>query len=330
MPAHRLCRSVVLGLSALSLWVATARADDKPKIAVLGLEVQTTGGAPDPESTKIARDLTDGLRRKALGGAGQYTMAPQSERELIDEKLMASCLDENAKCMAQIGAGLKADFLLYGRIDKNTKDCGDGYRVTLKLLDVAKAAEVSPPSPAKSCISLATAKDNAKGWGEKTYGKVVDNESTSTASNKDKDRDKDRDKDITTTTVVTGPSSPPKKGNGWKTATYVSLGLVVVAGTASGISALEVNSVKQGDDCAIPPMKQTKFACKHGDALSTTSYVGLGVAAGAALFTGVAYYMSSRSKEHASPVAGKPRKKQMVVTPVVTPDGGGATVQFDW
>jgi len=327
MPAHRLCRSAVLGLGALSLWVATARADDKPKIAVLGLEVQTTGGAPDPESTKIARDLTDGLRRKALGGAGQYVMAPNSERELIDEKLMASCLDENPKCMAQIGAGLKTDFLLYGRIDRNTKDCGDGYRVTLKLLDVAKAAEVSPPTPSKSCIALATAKDNAKGWGEKTYGKIIDNESTTVTS---KDKDKDKDKDTTSTTVITGPSNPPKKSNGWKTGTYVSLGIVVVAGGAAGISALELNSVKQGDDCAASGMKQTKFACKHGDALSTTSYVGLGVAAGAALFTGVAYYMSSRSKEHATPIAGKPRKKQMVVTPVVTPDGGGATVQFDW
>jgi len=316
MPAHRLRRSVVLGLGAVLLLASTALADDKPKIAVLGLEVQATGGAPDQETTKIARNLTDGLRQRALSGAGQYTMAPNSERELIDEKLMASCLDEAPKCMAQIGAGLKADFLLYGRVDKTKeKDCE--YRITLRLLDVAKATE---PTSSKHCISATTATGNPKQWGEKTYAKVVGDDSNSTATTSA----------TTTTTVVTPPPSTPKKSNGWKKAAYVSTGVVIVAGLAAGVSALEVNSVGQGDECAPKDQPQTKFACKHGNALSATSYAGLGVSIGAAVFTGVAWYMSSRSKER-STVAGKPaKKKTFAVTPVVTPDGGGATVRFDW
>jgi hypothetical protein len=315
MPAHRLRRSVVLGLGAVLLLASTALADDKPKIAVLGLEVQAAGGAPDQETTKIARNLTDGLRQRALSGSGQYTMAPNSERELIDEKLMASCLDEAPKCMAQIGAGLKADFLLYGRVDKTKeKDCE--YRITLRLLDVAKATE---PASSKHCISAATATGNPKQWGEKTYTKVVGDDSGSSAGTST----------ATTTTVVTPPPSTPKKSNGWKKAAYVSGSIAIISGAAYAVAGGSYLLAGGGDKCAPEDQKQTKWVCRNGETLTSTANVVGPMAAAAAVFTGVAWYMSSRSKER-STVAGKPAKKNFVVTPVVTPDGGGATVRFDW
>jgi len=51
-----------------------------------------------------------------------------------------SCDNEAASCMVVIGAGLAADVLLYGRVERK----GDVYRVSLKLLDVkAKTIEAS-------------------------------------------------------------------------------------------------------------------------------------------------------------------------------------------
>lgn len=111
----------------------------KPKIAILGLEAAPgPSGAVDPETTQVARDLTKELRQRAASGASPYTVAPNSSKELADEKLLMSCDNEAMSCMAVIGAGLAADILLYGRVERR----GEVYRVSLKLLDVkAKTAE---------------------------------------------------------------------------------------------------------------------------------------------------------------------------------------------
>lgn len=111
----------------------------KPKIAILGLEAAPgPSGTVDPETTQVARDLTKELRQRAASGASPYTVAPNSSKELADEKLLMSCDNEAMSCMAVIGAGLAADILLYGRVERR----GEVYRVSLKLLDVkAKTAE---------------------------------------------------------------------------------------------------------------------------------------------------------------------------------------------
>lgn len=110
-----------------------AVAEAKPKIAILGLEaVPAANGTVDPATTQVARAITRELRQRAQSAASPYAIAPNSSKELTDEKLLMSCDNEAASCMAVIGAGLAADVMLYGRVEKR----GDTYRVSLKRLDV--------------------------------------------------------------------------------------------------------------------------------------------------------------------------------------------------
>ena len=113
----------------------------KPKIAILGLEAAPgPSGVVEPETTQVARDITRELRQRAQASTSPYVIAPNSNKELIDEKLLMSCDNEAASCMVVIGAGLAADVLLYGRVERK----GDVYRVSLKLLDVkAKTIETA-------------------------------------------------------------------------------------------------------------------------------------------------------------------------------------------
>jgi hypothetical protein len=105
----------------------------KPKIAILGLEAAPgPSGAVDPATTRVAREITQELRQRAQADASPYTVAPNSSKELTDEKLLGSCDNEALSCMAVIGAGLAADMLLYGRVERK----GKIYQVSLNLLDV--------------------------------------------------------------------------------------------------------------------------------------------------------------------------------------------------
>jgi TolB-like protein len=128
------CFVWVLGLGDVA-WAG------KPKIAILGLEViPGPSGTVDPTVTQIARELTTDLRQRAQSDASPYVMAQNSTKELTDEKLLMSCDNEAATCMSVIGAGLSADFLLYGHIEKR----GDVYRISIRLLDVkAKTFETT-------------------------------------------------------------------------------------------------------------------------------------------------------------------------------------------
>src|SRR5688500_6044270 len=89
-------RRIVIAL--LLCCSATAWADKKPKIAVLGLEV-VTSGAPDKDSVRIATDLTVALRMRPKAGQGPWAWAPGSEKDLLDEKLLEKCETEARSCM---------------------------------------------------------------------------------------------------------------------------------------------------------------------------------------------------------------------------------------
>ncbi len=105
----------------------------KPKIAILGLEAAPgSSGAVDPATTQIARSVTRELRQRAQAVASPYAVAANSSKELTDEKLLMSCDSEAPSCMAVIGAGLAADVLLYGRVEKK----GELYKISLKRLEV--------------------------------------------------------------------------------------------------------------------------------------------------------------------------------------------------
>ena len=124
---HVICCALVVcaGLTTTAL--------AKPKVAVLGLEASAgPSGAVDPPTTHVAREVTKELRQRARSGASPYTLAPNSERELTDEKLLVSCDTEGPECMKTIAVGIGADKLLFGHVEKR----GDTFRVVLKLLDV--------------------------------------------------------------------------------------------------------------------------------------------------------------------------------------------------
>lgn len=113
---------------------------DKPRIAVLGLEVaQGPSGGIDPGAQLIAREITKELRQRVQSPACPYVMAPNSNKELLEEKRLMSCENEEPDCMVVIGAGLASDALLYGRVEKR----GQGFRISLKLFDV-KRKQVQP------------------------------------------------------------------------------------------------------------------------------------------------------------------------------------------
>src|SRR5215475_2846263 len=132
-PAVVLCLVAAIG-PARAAWA------DKPRIAVLGLEVaQGPSGGIDASAQLIAREITKELRQRVQSPACPYTMAPNSNKELLDETLLMSCENEAPDCMVLIGAGLASDVLLYGRVEKR----GQGFRISLKLLDI-KRRQVQP------------------------------------------------------------------------------------------------------------------------------------------------------------------------------------------
>jgi len=124
---------VALALALIALASTSVLA--KPKIAILGLEVT---GVVDQAATNVARDLTDGMRQRAKVGNGPFTLAPNSDRELIDEKVIKQCESEEAGCMSEIGKDIETDVLVYGKLEKD----GGGFQATIVMLDVKKRTTI--------------------------------------------------------------------------------------------------------------------------------------------------------------------------------------------
>jgi len=152
-----------LGLGLVLLAALTSVASAKPKVAILGLEVI---GSLDPEQVKLAKQLTVGLRERASAGTGPYELAPNSDKELVDEKLMNNCGTEALVCMSPIGLNMHADYLMFGNIEKVDK----GYHVTIKLIRVA----TKMPLPTSSeIIALTDIKNDPKGVAKRAYAKMT-------------------------------------------------------------------------------------------------------------------------------------------------------------
>src|SRR5262245_56426364 len=113
----------------------------RPKLAVLGLEV-TGDSAMDPKSTEAAKALTRELRREANRPNGSFELAPNSNKDLLEMKLLSDCSDEGRRCMSEIGKQLKAERLLYGKLERKK----GGYSVSLRLLDTEKGELVNQTS----------------------------------------------------------------------------------------------------------------------------------------------------------------------------------------
>jgi hypothetical protein len=99
-------------------------------VAILGLEV-TGQSATDQKAIRAADDLTKELRREAQRDSGPYELAANSNKTLLDIKMLSECSDEGLKCMSEIGQQMGAERLIYGKLERKKA----GYEVSLKLLN---------------------------------------------------------------------------------------------------------------------------------------------------------------------------------------------------
>src|SRR5436190_420839 len=155
-------------LALLMIGLIGAPAFAKPMIAVLGLEVVDASGTPSAQDTQVAKDLSDGLRARAKAGTGQYQLAPGSDKELIDQKLLNNCDTEAAPCMAAIGNQLGAEVLMFGKIQKEGKS---SYQVTMKVLDVG-SKKITKSSTDLIPVSEASGAALQR-WAQKIYAKLT-------------------------------------------------------------------------------------------------------------------------------------------------------------
>ncbi len=169
--------SLVAIAIALVGWIAPAAAQkDKPKIAILGLEVIDGGAGIDAATTQFAKALTDAMRVRPNSNSGPYLLAPSSAREFIDLKAIAGC-DEEGKdkdskdkyreCIAGMGVNLKTEFLVYGKVERGKT----GYQVVLFLMQVntKQIAQRIPDSiPFNESTGL-----SVTSWGKNLYGRLV-------------------------------------------------------------------------------------------------------------------------------------------------------------
>lgn len=162
-------RSLVLLLTLVGLAIARP-VEAKPSVAILGLEVTDTGsagGGVDAKSTQFAATLTEVLRQRAKITSGPFSLAPGSDKDLVEMKLLSGCDNEANDCMAAIGGELAADRLVFGHVERQAK----GYQVSLKLLNIAtKRTEFSVSDLIPYGETGGRALD---GWGKTLYAKVT-------------------------------------------------------------------------------------------------------------------------------------------------------------
>jgi hypothetical protein len=149
---------------------------DKPKVAILGIEVVDNGGGIDKGSTDFARDLTAALRdRPQAANGGPFSLAPNSKKELIDEKLLKSCTsDTDYPCIASIGADIDKEhggtqFLIYGNLEKRTQAGKKGYLVNLRILNVAS----KQPEQTWTQFIPQDQTGSAEKWAKAAYQKLI-------------------------------------------------------------------------------------------------------------------------------------------------------------
>jgi hypothetical protein len=395
-----------LPLIALLLAAFGSVAWAKPKVAVLGLEVGNAGGGVvDPKDAESAKKLTDELRRNT----GRFDLAPNSNRELQDEKVMGGCDKEQAPCMAQIGDGLKAEYLVYGRIEKSSEKGQPGYKGTIRLLNVkdkkveetwegfipqgqigssgslrdwsqrvnarlaGEKAPVIPDrvdrGPGKLVVKIANAKTGRVSVDGAVKGQLQDGTFTTSLSegaHRIEIEAPDR-KPYEDTVIITGgqtqtvaveleemigslppPPPPPRGSSGWRKVMWAS----VATGLAGGgvwiygwRQIRDANAQLCGETRTGQCKEVTKEPAKsdpatrdeltnQGSTGRTLTIAGITVVSvsGALLLVSAwkGYIAKSGSEKRQVGAVGRRTRREMTVTPVISPDGAGATVRFDW
>ncbi len=160
-------RAISLVCLSLAVLAGAARAAHaKPTVAILGLEVVDNGGGVDEKSTKVAKDLTEALRNRAKVGTGPYALAPGSDKDLLEMKLLSGCDNEATACMASMGTELAADKLLYGKVEKQQ----GGFQVTLRLLDVS--SKTNEKTTTDIIPTAESSGSDLQRWGKQLYNRL--------------------------------------------------------------------------------------------------------------------------------------------------------------
>jgi hypothetical protein len=136
--------------------------------------------------------------------------------------------------------------------------------------------------------------------------------------------------------VVT-PGGGDGGGDGWRKFAITTTVLTVVAAATYGASWFFLTTASSSDsgfDFRCSDTDKGNFGCDHGDLLLTTSYVAGISAAVLAGVSVVAFVKSSGSKERPATSGRSARisraRRELTVTPVVSAQGGGAALRFDW
>ncbi len=317
---------VLLTFALLGALAGTAAAD-KAKLAVLGLEV---AGSIDRDSTSHGRWLTERFRTR-IAVSLKFVLAPNSAKDLLEEKVSAGCDNEAPDCMAKIGSKLGAAFLMFGKIEKRPKDGKDGYQLSMKLLDVEKKSvkEWADWVPFADFVD-AGALDNrvAIGFDTLTRG---EGESI-----------------IVAPVLDPKPTPKPKDvGFPWKPTAVVTS---TVALAAFGGFVYYAVKVKNRGSCTLMFGKDPKtdkddpLAYEDGDVSGAdcadgpkfdkfNKIAGYTAAAvgGIALFAIYKGFIAKKESPTQTTTGRSTRKKkQFAVTPIISPEGGGATFRLDW
>lgn len=303
------------GLAALA---GTARADDAARVAVLGLEVT---GTVDLESTAAAKRLTGALREQVHGGL-HYELAPNSNKDLMDEKITAGCDSEAVDCMAKIATRLGANRLVYGRIQKQAKDGEAGYQLELKLLSVDQRA-VHP-------VRVWIAEDDLAGAAL---------ERAVTGAYEELARFEPQAAIVTLPRLVTPPRRAPRGNPAWRPVAYTSAAAMVVSGAVYVYAWRQLVATDYGKKCRQLPndtfTPDSPGECANGNRNKiltwTTGPIALG-ALGLGIWATYKGFVARREGTEQPATVGRSTRKHrtLTVTPIVSPDGAGATVRFDW
>jgi hypothetical protein len=149
---------------------------------------------------------------------------------------------------------------------------------------------------------------------------------------------------------VEGTVGTRSGGNGWKPVFY---GATVVTAAAAGFSIFAIVKSRQyGDKVTADKMPNVRYSesdCPDGAGLvgagnisnfkkacdwhtyQQVGWVVTGVAGAAMIGSFVmAYLRDDKHTEPKSALRGHKKRRELAITPVVTPEGGGATLRFDW
>ena len=318
---------VVLSFVLIAAMVGVAAAD-KPKLAVLGLEV---AGSIDTQTTSHGRLLTDMFRDKVTSGTRFQAASGGLKADLLDEKVAATCDSDSPDCMTKIGTKLKADILIFGKIEKRVKDGKEGYLLAMKSFDLGKKA--------------------MKEWGEWVPYSDFSEGGLEARVARGFDALVGKDETVVTPTPTPTPTPPqPKKGGGfpWKTTAYVTTGLTMVAAGGAIYFGLDVRrrdrqcKFREGgsnnvaaDFIETGDYTQQECTKDAGKRVALKANVGMAAAGALGAFALLAYYegfVAKRdTKETPTQTGSRTRKKkQFAVTPILSPDGAGATVRLDF